>query len=204
MRSPVSKEGIGESKAIKSQQSSHGELTFPSMLEAEFVKIEAYVLGASADLEERIRWRAFELYTQRGRGAGHVLDDWLQAEEEIVRGASRHWAWRHDNEKTPKPKRWVKLPLSRLENEAEASTPWASFSPLKAPVDVSLSKWARIPSTPNTFQGLLRELGVWRSLALQFQDLRHRPSVRGVPKWLDKHGREKRPSKQLKRQSERQ
>jgi hypothetical protein len=43
MRSPVSKEGIGESKAIKSRQSSHSELTFPSMLEAEFANKRAIV-----------------------------------------------------------------------------------------------------------------------------------------------------------------
>jgi len=36
-------------------------------------------------LEERIRRRAYELYTQRGTQSGSELDDWLQAEEEILR-----------------------------------------------------------------------------------------------------------------------
>jgi hypothetical protein len=35
-------------------------------------------------LEERIRRRAYELYLQRGNQSGSELDDWLQAEEEIL------------------------------------------------------------------------------------------------------------------------
>jgi len=35
-------------------------------------------------VEERIRQRAYELYLQRGRVDGFALDDWLQAEREIV------------------------------------------------------------------------------------------------------------------------
>ena len=34
--------------------------------------------------EEIIRRRAFQLYEQRGFEAGHDLDDWLQAEAEIM------------------------------------------------------------------------------------------------------------------------
>ena len=36
------------------------------------------------DIEECIRRRAFELYEQRGRIDGFALDDWLQAEREIL------------------------------------------------------------------------------------------------------------------------
>lgn len=35
-------------------------------------------------LEERIRLRAYELYVERGNQSGSELDDWLQAEEEIL------------------------------------------------------------------------------------------------------------------------
>ena len=35
-------------------------------------------------LEERIRLRAYELYEARDREDGHELDDWLQAEAEII------------------------------------------------------------------------------------------------------------------------
>ena len=34
--------------------------------------------------EERIRLRAYELYEWRGRVDGFALDDWLQAEAEIL------------------------------------------------------------------------------------------------------------------------
>ena len=33
--------------------------------------------------EEQIRLRAYELYEARGRGDGHDLEDWLEAETEI-------------------------------------------------------------------------------------------------------------------------
>ena len=35
-------------------------------------------------LEERVRQRAYELYVKRGNESGSELDDWLQAEEEIL------------------------------------------------------------------------------------------------------------------------
>jgi len=36
------------------------------------------------DIEERIRRCAYKLYEQRGRIEGFALDDWLQAEREIL------------------------------------------------------------------------------------------------------------------------
>lgn len=38
--------------------------------------------AAEADRKEQIRFRAYELYEARGRGDGHDLEDWLQAEAE--------------------------------------------------------------------------------------------------------------------------
>lgn len=37
------------------------------------------------NLEDHIHRRAYELYEARGREDGHELDDWLQAEAEILR-----------------------------------------------------------------------------------------------------------------------
>ena len=37
-----------------------------------------------SNAEEKIRLRAYELYEQRGMIDGHALDDWLQAEAEIL------------------------------------------------------------------------------------------------------------------------
>jgi len=39
---------------------------------------------SASSVEEKIRLRAYELYEQRGKIEGHALDDWLQAEEEIL------------------------------------------------------------------------------------------------------------------------
>ncbi|MGO9085904.1 MAG: DUF2934 domain-containing protein [Candidatus Sulfotelmatobacter sp.] len=39
----------------------------------------------SSDIEERICRRAYELYEERGRVDGLALDDWLQAEGELLR-----------------------------------------------------------------------------------------------------------------------
>ena len=37
------------------------------------------------DLEEQVRRRAYELYEQRGKEEGHDLEDWLQAESELMK-----------------------------------------------------------------------------------------------------------------------
>jgi len=39
-------------------------------------------------LEHAIQHRAYELYLQRGKAHGHDVDDWLQAEAELVYGHS--------------------------------------------------------------------------------------------------------------------
>jgi hypothetical protein len=39
----------------------------------------------SGDIENRIRDRAYQLYEQRGSVDGFALDDWFQAEAEILR-----------------------------------------------------------------------------------------------------------------------
>ena len=38
---------------------------------------------AEMDREELIRLRAYELYEAHGRGDGHDVEDWLEAEDEI-------------------------------------------------------------------------------------------------------------------------
>ena len=39
----------------------------------------------SNDIENRIRYRAYQLYEQRGSVDGFAWDDWFQAEAEILR-----------------------------------------------------------------------------------------------------------------------
>lgn len=42
------------------------------------------VIGTQTQTEEQIRARAYQLYEQRGMKPGHELEDWLQAEAELV------------------------------------------------------------------------------------------------------------------------
>ena len=42
-----------------------------------------------AELEDRIRNRAYELYEDRGYADGHALDDWLRAKAEVL-GVTRN------------------------------------------------------------------------------------------------------------------
>ena len=44
---------------------------------------------SSNAITERIRQRAYEIYEQRGRVDGFALDDWLQAEVEILGAQKR-------------------------------------------------------------------------------------------------------------------
>jgi hypothetical protein len=41
-------------------------------------------LESPVEIDEQIRRRAFELYEQHGRKDGQALDDWLQAEAELL------------------------------------------------------------------------------------------------------------------------
>jgi len=41
------------------------------------------------ELEARVRQRAYELYLERGREAGHEREDWSRAEAEIAAGQAR-------------------------------------------------------------------------------------------------------------------
>jgi hypothetical protein len=41
------------------------------------------------EVENEIRCRAFEIYEERGQEDGHDLDDWLRAEDEIIRNKAR-------------------------------------------------------------------------------------------------------------------
>ena len=48
-------------------------------------RITRQTATSSADHQEQIRRRAYELYEQRRREDGRDLDDWLQAESEVTK-----------------------------------------------------------------------------------------------------------------------
>ena len=41
-------------------------------------------MAPSQPLEEQIRARAYQLYEKRGKTEGHEMEDWLQAEAELL------------------------------------------------------------------------------------------------------------------------
>ena len=41
-------------------------------------------MAHSQPLEEQIRARAYQLYEQHGKTEGHEMEDWLQAEAELL------------------------------------------------------------------------------------------------------------------------
>jgi hypothetical protein len=45
--------------------------------------------GSTPELLERIRSRAYELFEQRGRHEGHEVEDWLQAEAEVLQQTTK-------------------------------------------------------------------------------------------------------------------
>src|SRR5215469_8801464 len=45
--------------------------------------------GSSPEFLEQIRVRAYELFEQRGREAGHEVEDWLKAEAEVLQKTSK-------------------------------------------------------------------------------------------------------------------
>ncbi len=51
---------------------------------ASLVKPAQQLQSSSEDLHERITLRAYELYAQRGWRDGFALEDWLDAEREIL------------------------------------------------------------------------------------------------------------------------
>ena len=64
------------------------EITEPQANFTQAETEEASVGNAARD--EKIRFRAYQIYLERGEQPGHELDDWLQAERELKRGVLRH------------------------------------------------------------------------------------------------------------------
>jgi Protein of unknown function (DUF2934) len=69
---------IGENFARKSKQEVHLMQTQLSPAHADYGKVDF------AELEDRIRKRAYQLYERREYVHGHALDDWLEAKAEVL------------------------------------------------------------------------------------------------------------------------
>ncbi|MFZ0955252.1 MAG: DUF2934 domain-containing protein [Candidatus Sulfotelmatobacter sp.] len=70
----------------------NGKSQAKSQSRPEIVKAAPRPSVVPFSLEEEIRRRAFELYTQRGASSGSETDDWLVAEREILDRYQEHRA----------------------------------------------------------------------------------------------------------------
>jgi Protein of unknown function (DUF2934) len=63
----------------------------PKLSESRRVRERAALPSASPeiDAQQKIQQRAYELYEERGREDGHAEEDWLRAEAEIRKPASK-------------------------------------------------------------------------------------------------------------------
>jgi hypothetical protein len=59
-------------------------ITMPEAGSIPLVRKSAPANSSSADLEVKIRERAYQLYVERGSTPGHENEDWLRAEREIL------------------------------------------------------------------------------------------------------------------------
>ena len=48
-------------------------------------QVLAQSVSAPNDLQEKIAWRAYQLYEEAGRVNGNDMDNWLKAEREILK-----------------------------------------------------------------------------------------------------------------------
>jgi hypothetical protein len=63
-------------------------ITMPEAGSIPLVRKSAQANNSSADLEAKIRERAYQLYVERGSTSGHENEDWLRAEREILASKS--------------------------------------------------------------------------------------------------------------------
>ena len=61
--------------------------TEPQAIEVPGVEARAEAAVGNSSRDEEIRRRAYQIYLERGEQAGTELDDWVQAEREVRRGA---------------------------------------------------------------------------------------------------------------------
>jgi Protein of unknown function (DUF2934) len=78
------KELILPSSWATGQSTARGGQSTPLLSFEEWKSLFRRLDAAFDELEDRIRLRAYEMYEQRGRAAGHDLDDWLRAEAELT------------------------------------------------------------------------------------------------------------------------
>jgi hypothetical protein len=75
--------GISTKPSAHVQYTGHAFVYFDDVME-EYQGHRTELIAVPVSLEEDIRLRAYSLYVQRGWRNGFALDDWLEAEAEIL------------------------------------------------------------------------------------------------------------------------
>lgn len=76
---------MAKAKTPRTSQSTNKQvLTMPEAGSVPLVRKTSPLNSPPADLEAKIRQRAYELYLERGNTPGHENEDWLKAEREIL------------------------------------------------------------------------------------------------------------------------
>jgi Protein of unknown function (DUF2934) len=84
------KSATGPETKSESKPETRPEGTASKMFEVRKPDIRKNVVPIN--LEDEIRRRAYELYQQRGPGAGNAADDWFTAEHEVMQRYRQHSA----------------------------------------------------------------------------------------------------------------
>ena len=80
---------MAKAKTTRTPKATNNQvITMPEAGSIPLLRKNAPANNSSADLEVKIRERAYQLYVERGSTPGHENEDWLRAEREILAGKS--------------------------------------------------------------------------------------------------------------------
>jgi len=76
---------MAKAKTLRTPKATNNQvITMPEAGSIPLARKSAPAKNSSADLEVKIRERAYQLYVERGSTPGHENEDWLRAEREIL------------------------------------------------------------------------------------------------------------------------
>jgi hypothetical protein len=76
---------MAKTKTLRTPKATNNQvITMPEAGSIPLARKSAPANNSSADLEVKIRERAYQLYLERGSTPGHENEDWLRAEREIL------------------------------------------------------------------------------------------------------------------------
>jgi hypothetical protein len=80
---------MAKTKTLRTPKATNNQvITMPEAGSIPLARKSAAAKNSSADLEVKIRERAYQLYVERGSTPGHENEDWLRAEREILASKS--------------------------------------------------------------------------------------------------------------------